>query len=39
MLLRLALRVAAHHGEPLTYGVFVRCAMLRGLHTQTAPAA
>lgn len=32
MLLRLALRVAAHRHEELTIDVFARCAMFRGLH-------
>jgi hypothetical protein len=36
MLLRLALRVAAHRHEPLTVDVFARCAMFRGLHYQSA---
>lgn len=32
MLLRLALRVSAHKGEPLSADLFARCAIFRGLH-------
>lgn len=34
MLLRLSLRVAAHHGEDLSVATFRQCAMFRGLHFQ-----
>lgn len=34
MLLRLALRVSAHRGEPLSVPLFRRCAMFRGLHLE-----
>lgn len=37
MLLRLALRVAAHRDVPLTYDIFARCAMFRGFHSAVAP--
>ena len=39
MLLRLALRVAAHRNAPLTFDVFRRVAMFRGLHAVTPAAA
>lgn len=37
MLLRLALRVAAAHNEPLTLATFRRCAMFRAIKMQDAP--
>ncbi|MGN7187006.1 AAA family ATPase [Microbacterium enclense] len=39
MLLRLALRVAAHRGQKLTVPLFAQCAMFRGLHFDAAAEA